>query len=184
VARKSKSPCRLPKPWAPGLLDCEPPRRTRAGIDRDETALGLGSISDRHTAWMHAKRKRPLHDISGVNTKDLVGKHCEIVVEHTITEDGSEFANIECKPFKGKETWGVPLSETVFFSLHPDEFREEDLKEVTDRQREKIKASETYKTLIEDLKFGAASKDKSTTDTIDDDFPENLGGAKRKKRAA
>jgi hypothetical protein len=72
----------------------------------------------------------------------------------------------------------------VFFSLHPSEFREEDLKEVSDRQREKIKASETYKTLIEGLKFGVASKGKSAADIIDDDFPENLGGAKPKKRAA
>ena len=45
-------------------------------------------------------------------------------------------------------------------SLHPDEFREEDLKEVSDRQREKIKSSETYKTLIDDRKFGAAAKGK------------------------
>jgi hypothetical protein len=123
------------------------------------------------------------HDISGVNTSELLGKWCEVVIEHATTEDGSEFANVECRPLKGKAPSKPPASELVFFSLHPDEFREESLKEVSDRQREKIRASETYKTLIEDLKFGAASKGKSTANIIDDDFPENLGGAKSKKRA-
>jgi hypothetical protein len=125
-----------------------------------------------------------MHDISGVDTKDLIGKHCEIVVEHVTTEDGSEFANVECRPLKGKAPSTEPVSELVFFSLHPGEFREEDLKEVSDRQREKIKSSQTYKDLITDLKLAASAKGKSTADIIDDDFPENLGGAKRKKRAA
>jgi hypothetical protein len=126
-----------------------------------------------------------MHDISTVNTRDLVGKWCEVVVEHVTTEDGSEFANTECKPLRGKAPSREPASELIFFSLHPNEFHEEDLKEVSDRQREKIKASETYKTLIEDLKFGATSKGKSAADIIDDDFPQNLGGAaKPKKRAA
>jgi hypothetical protein len=73
----------------------------------------------------------------------------------------------------------------VFFSLHPDDFREEDLKEVTDRQREKIKSSQTYKDLIADLKFSVSAKGKPAAAIIDDDFAENLGGAaKPKKRAA
>jgi hypothetical protein len=112
-----------------------------------------------------------MHDISGVNTADLIGKRCEIVVEHVTTDDGSEFANVECRPLKGKAPSSEPLSETVFFSLHPAEFREEDLKEVSDRQREKIKASETYKTLIADRKFGAASKGRPADDIIDDSIP-------------
>jgi hypothetical protein len=125
-----------------------------------------------------------MHDISGVDTKDLIGKHCEIVVEHVTTEDGSEFANVECKPLKGKAPSVPPASELIFFSLHHDEFREEDLKEVSDRQREKIKSSQTYKDLVADLKFAASNKGKPTAAIIDDDFPENLGGAKPKKRAA
>jgi hypothetical protein len=125
-----------------------------------------------------------MHDISGVNTSDLIGKWCEVVIEHVTTEDGSEFANLECKPLKGKAPSREPLSETVFFSLHPDEFRQEDLKEVSERQREKIKASETYKTLFADRKFAASAKGRPAADIIDD-FPENLGGApKSKKRAA
>jgi hypothetical protein len=125
-----------------------------------------------------------MHDISDIDTKDLIGKHCEIVVEHVTTEDGSEFANVECRPLKGKAPSNKPQSEMVFFSLHPDDFREEDLKEVTDRQREKIKSSQTYKDLVSDLKFAASNKGKPAADIIDDDFPEGLGGAKRKKRAA
>jgi hypothetical protein len=112
-----------------------------------------------------------MHDISGVNTKDLVGKWCEIVVEHVTTEDGSEYANVECRPIKGKAPSREPVSELVFFSLHPDEFEEEDLKEVSDRQREKIKASETYKTLIADRKAGAAAKGKRAGDIISDEIP-------------
>jgi hypothetical protein len=112
-----------------------------------------------------------MHDISGVNTRDLVGKWCEIVIEHVTTEDGSEFANVECRPLKGKAPLYGPTSDLVFFSLHPDEFEEEDLKEVSDRQREKIKASETYKTLIDDRKFGAAAKGNRAGDIIDDGFP-------------
>jgi hypothetical protein len=125
-----------------------------------------------------------VHDISGVDTKDLVGKWCEIIIEHVTTEDGSEYANVECRPLKGKAPLAAPKSEMIFFSLHPGEFREEDLKEVSDRQREKIKASQTYKDLIADLKFAASAKGKSAADIMDDDFPENLGGVKRKKRAA
>jgi hypothetical protein len=126
-----------------------------------------------------------VHDISGVNTRDLVGKWCEVVIEHVTTEDGSEFANVECRPLKGKAPSTSPASELVFFSLHPDEFHEEDLKEVSDRQREKIKSSQTYKDLVADLKFIASNKGKAAADIIDDDFPENLGGAaKSKKRAA
>jgi len=112
-----------------------------------------------------------MHDISGVNTKDLIGKWCEVAVEHITTEDGSEFANVECRPLKGKPPKKAPASETVFFSLHPNEFHEEDLKEVSDRQREKIKASETYKQLTADLKFGAASKGKSAEEIINDEIP-------------
>jgi hypothetical protein len=125
-----------------------------------------------------------MHDISGVNTSDLLGNWCEIVIEHVTTEDGSEFANVECRPLKGKAPTNRPESELIFFSLHPGEFREEDLKEVTDRQREKIKSSQTYKDLVVDLKFAASNKGKPTAAIIDDDFPENLGGAKPKKRAA
>ena len=62
----------------------------------------------------------------------------------------------------------------VFFSLHPDEFDEDDLKEVFDRQREKIKSSETYKTLIADRKLAALSKGKRAKDIIDDGFPDLL----------
>ena len=111
------------------------------------------------------------HDISGVNTKDLVGKWCEIVVEHVTTEDGTEFANVECRALKGKSPPHEPTSQLVFFSLHPNEFEDEDLKEVSDRQREKIKSSETYKTLMADRKFGAAAKGKPAGDIIDDGIP-------------
>ena len=112
-----------------------------------------------------------MHDISGINTSNLVGKWCEIAIEHVTTDDGSEYANVECRPFKGKAPTREPVSELVFLSLHPDEFRDEDLKEVSDRQREKIKASETYKALIDDRKFAASSKGKRTADIIDDEIP-------------
>ena len=51
-----------------------------------------------------------LHDISGVNTRDLVGKWCEIVIEHVQTDDGSEYANVECRPLKGKPPVCAPAS--------------------------------------------------------------------------
>jgi hypothetical protein len=40
----------------------------------DETRLGQGSISDRHTAWMRAKRKRPeiMEAIIALHGGDLV----------------------------------------------------------------------------------------------------------------
>jgi hypothetical protein len=122
------------------------------------------------------------HDISTINTQDLIGKWCFVTISRVTNEDGAEFANVECTPLKGSPPKHPPESETVFFSLHPNEFREEDLKEVSDRQREKIKASETYKTLMADRKVAAKANGKTTAEIIDDDFPGNLSGTKRPRK--
>ncbi|MGC2221499.1 MAG: hypothetical protein WA624_03565 [Methylocella sp.] len=113
-----------------------------------------------------------MHDISGVNTRDLVGKWCEAVIEHVTKDDGSVFANVECRALKGKPPAHAPVSDLVFFSLHPSEFDEDGLADLPDRQREKVKASETYKTLIDDRKLAAKSKGKRAGDIIDDGLPD------------
>jgi hypothetical protein len=149
-------------------------------IEGETTAEGRPMLAFKRIFNMNSRSKNfreivralsNMHDISGVNTKDLVGKWCEIVFEHVTTEDGNTYANLECRPLKGKAPSSDPVSELVFVSLHPDEFHEEDLKEVSDRQREKIKASETYKDLIADLKFAAAAKGKLAREIIEDELP-------------
>jgi hypothetical protein len=72
--KRNDRPLRLPKPRVPWPLDDEPPRRTPATIAMEETRLGLGSISDRHTAWMRAQRKRPeiMEAIIALHGGDLV----------------------------------------------------------------------------------------------------------------
>jgi hypothetical protein len=91
MTKNNKPPRRLPKPQVPGLFDCEPPRRTRDGRDRDETALGLGSISDRHTAWMRAKRKRP--EIM----EAIIALHGGDLVEHPFTMAGEMLPRLNAR---------------------------------------------------------------------------------------
>jgi hypothetical protein len=117
-----------------------------------------------------------LHDIAQVNTRDLVGKVCTVEIAHNTNDDGQTFANVECSALRGKAP-PPPVSDIVFLSLHPEDFHVSDLKEVSDRQREKIVASRTYKELINPPKVTRAA------DIIDDDFPENLGGEKKKDAA-
>lgn len=112
-----------------------------------------------------------MHNISDINTYDLIGKWCGVVVTHVTTDDGSSYANVECHPLKGRAPTAPPQSETIFFSLHPSEFQEKDLNIVSDRQREKIRASETYKTLITDRQLATMSKGKRAADTVDENLP-------------
>ena len=89
-----------------------------------------------------------LHDISAVDTRDLLGKACELVIEHVVTEDGSTYANVECRPWRGAKAAPAPTSPAVFFSLHSADFDPDVLAGLSERRREKILASETYKTLV------------------------------------
>jgi hypothetical protein len=93
-----------------------------------------------------------LHNIADVDTRDLLGKSCELVIEHVLTEDGSTFANVECRPWRGSKDAPAPESLFVFFSLAPTDFFPGDLDNLSERRREKIKASETFKALIADSK--------------------------------
>jgi hypothetical protein len=90
MTKNNRPPRRLPnKPRAPGLFDyCEPPRRTPATIARDETALGWGSITDRHTAWMRAKRRRP--EIM----EAIIALHGGDLVEHPFAMAGEILGNL------------------------------------------------------------------------------------------
>ena len=93
-----------------------------------------------------------LHDISSVDTRDLLGKSCELVVEHVVTEDGSTFANVECRPWRGGKAAPSPELPLVYFSLHAADFEPADLANLSERRREKIMASDTYKALIAERK--------------------------------
>jgi hypothetical protein len=115
-----------------------------------------------------------LHDIGQVDTRDLLGKSCEVEIEHTTNEEGNTYANLECRALKSRKPVPDPETERVFLSLMPDDFDPEDLKKVSERTREKIEASPTYKDLIAMRKHVAASKGKTTAEIIDDGFPENL----------
>jgi hypothetical protein len=63
-----------------------------------------------------------LHNIADVDTRELLGKSCELVIEHVVTEDGSTFANVECRPWRGGKDAPAPESPPVFLSLHPADF--------------------------------------------------------------
>ena len=114
-----------------------------------------------------------LHDISDVDTRDLLGKACEIEIEHVTNEDGNTYANVDVKPIKGAKRAFKPVSELQFLSLQPDDFDPTDLVRVSDRQREIIMKSETYRTLMETRNHVAASKGKATAEIIDDSLPAN-----------
>jgi hypothetical protein len=91
MGKNNKPPRRLPKPRVPGRLDCEPPTRTSVARDRDETALGLGSISNRHTAWMRAKRKRP--EIM----EAIIALYGGNLVEHPVTMAGEILGRLNAR---------------------------------------------------------------------------------------
>ena len=93
-----------------------------------------------------------LHDIGSVDTRDLLGKSCELVVEHVVTEDGDTFANVECRPWRGGKAAPSPELPLVYFSLHAADFEPADLANLSERRREKIMASDTYKALIAERK--------------------------------
>jgi hypothetical protein len=115
-----------------------------------------------------------LHDIGQVDTRDLLGKACEIEIEYVTNEEGNTYANVECKALKSRKPVPDPETEIVFLSLMPADFDPEDLKKVQERTREKIEASPTYRDLIATRKHVAASKGKTAAELIDDGFPENL----------
>jgi hypothetical protein len=115
-----------------------------------------------------------LHDIGQVDTRDLLGKACEIEIEHITTEEGNTYANLECKARKSRKSVPEPETDFVFLSLMPADFNPEDLAKVSERAREKIEASSTYRDLIAMRNHVAASKGKTTAEIIDDGFPENL----------
>jgi hypothetical protein len=125
-----------------------------------------------------------LHDVAQVDLKDLIGKPCTLSIEHVTNDDGNVYADVEVKAVRGKAAPYKPVTESIFVSLHIDDFDEAEVAKLIDRQREKVMSSPTYKQVVEDLKFQEEAKGKTASDVIDDDFPESLGGAKRKKRAA
>jgi hypothetical protein len=55
------------------------------------------------------------------------------------------------------------------------------LRELSDRQREKIIGSTTYRELVATLEHAKACKGKPAAEIIDDDFPEALGGTPKAK---
>jgi hypothetical protein len=112
-----------------------------------------------------------LHDIRDVDTRDLLGKACELEIEHVTNDDGNVFANIECKPLKGPRREFNPVSEFRFLSLQPDDFSQADLDKLPERQRDRIMQSETYRTLMATRAHVAASGGKPVAELIDDEIP-------------
>jgi hypothetical protein len=118
-----------------------------------------------------------LHSIADVDTRDLLGKSCELVIEHVVTEDGSTFANVECRPLRGGKDAPEPVSPLVFLSLAAADFVASDLDSLSERRREKIKASPTYAALIAERKQLVAKPGKpkarggGKADPIDDAIP-------------
>ena len=93
-----------------------------------------------------------LHNVSDVDTRDLLGKPCELLIEHAENAEGVAFANVDCKPWRGGKDAPAPASPLVFFSLVARDFNSDVLAGLSERRREKILASETYKALIAERK--------------------------------
>jgi hypothetical protein len=115
--------------------------------------------------------------LAGRKLGELVGRAAKLTIVHNESETQT-YANIAAiKPLpKGVKAPRIE-QDLIYFSLDPDEFSEATLNTLSDREQEKIRASETYKTTKQII----ANRGKPAAAIIDDDFPENLGGAPKAK---
>lgn len=115
--------------------------------------------------------------LDGRKLAELVGRAAKLTIVHNDGETQT-YANIAAiKPLaKGVKAPRIE-QDLVYFSLDPDEFSEATLNTLSDREQEKIRASETYRT----TKHVLANQGKPAAAIVDDDFPENLGGAPKAK---
>ena len=114
--------------------------------------------------------------LEGRSLRELVGRAARVTIVHSEGESQT-YANFAAiKPVKPGTTAPAP-EETLYFSLASDEFTPESLAALPEREQEKVKASSTYRDLMETRKLAAKVKTKDVAAVIDDGFPENLNVA-------
>jgi hypothetical protein len=85
------------------------------------------------------------HDVSNVDMRDLMGRWCQVIVNHITSDDGVTYANVDVMPLGAKAPEKAPKTPLLYLSLVNGEFDENVLDELSDRQIEKIRGSSTYK---------------------------------------
>lgn len=135
-------------------------------------SLRSKSFREMATALMQAS------DLGNTDVRELVGKTCRITIVHNEGSDGQVFANIASyKACRGKAT---PMSELTFFSLDlldtPDMATlKAHVEALSESERGKVQASETYKELVATFKHVAANKGKPASEIIKDSLPDDFG---------
>jgi hypothetical protein len=115
--------------------------------------------------------------LAGRTLGELVGRAAWLTIVHKEgeTQTYANIASIRPLPRGTKvPTIDQPLT---YFSLDVDEFSEAALNALPEREQERIRSSETYR----QTKSVLAARAKPTAKLIDDDLPENLGGAPKAK---
>jgi hypothetical protein len=111
----------------------------------------------------------PGENLKGRSLRELVGKAARLTIEHN--DAGNQvYANVaSVKPLKAKAKAPVlDPGQLAYFSLDPDEFSEAAFNALSDRDREKVRVTDAYKTAT----FVAANKGKPAAAIIGDELPD------------